>query len=221
MLAAERVKGRPGEVVRVPVPAPEGLPSTPAPVGTGATRPADLRKAAAALARVCRGRRTLATSVGAGAGPDAVRALVEGLLLGGYTLPAGGTKDRSDAAAVAQIALPGRYPHADVERGRVLAGATRLARDLANTPSNIKQPQWLAEQAAQVAGSSGLDVEVWDVDRLVAGVRRVARGCRIMAEPDRQSTFIGVCECVAATPCRCHAVVCTLIGYSFTQRRSG
>lgn len=169
VLSAERVKGRAGEVVRVPVSAPEGQPERLLLVGTGADRPDDLRKAGAALARACRGRRRVVTTISSGAGAGAVRALVEGLLLGGYAPAALGTKDRGDSAAVAEIGLLGRYPSAAVHRGRVLAGATRLARDLANTPSNIKTPQWLADRAVAVAGRSGLEIDVWDADRLAAG----------------------------------------------------
>jgi leucyl aminopeptidase len=169
VLAAERVTGRAGEVVRVPVRAPETMPGRLLLVGTGAGRPADLRKAGAALARVCRGRRRLVTGVGAGASADAVRGLVEGLLLGGYRPPATGTKDRSDSLAVTEIGLLGRFPAAAVERGRLFAAATRLARDLTNTPSGVKQPLWLADQARQVGERRGLEVEVWDAERLAAG----------------------------------------------------
>ena len=168
VLAAERVKGRAGEVVRVPVQSPDGMAPRLLLVGTGAGRPAELRRSGAALARACRGRRRLATSVGSGAPADAVRALVEGLLLGGYGAPATGTRDRTDSAAVAEIALVGRYPGVAVDRGRLFAGATELARDLANTPSNVKQPLWLAERAAAVAVRAGLEIDVWDAARLAA-----------------------------------------------------
>jgi leucyl aminopeptidase len=168
VLAAERVRGRAGEVVRVPVQAPDGMPPRLLLVGTGSERPAELRKSGAALARACRGRHRLVTSVAAGAPADAVRALVEGLLLGGYGAPATGTRDRADSAAVAGIALVGRYPGVAVERGRLFAGATELARDLANTPSNVKQPLWLAEQAAAVAVRAGLEIDIWDAARLAA-----------------------------------------------------
>ena len=47
------------------------------------------------------------------------------------------------------------------------AEATRLARDLANTPSSRKTPAWLAAQAA-AAGRSGLDVKVRDEAALAA-----------------------------------------------------
>ena len=37
---------------------------------------------------------------------------------------------------------------------------------LATVPSNIKNPQWLAEQAEELAPGSGLAVTVWDEKRL-------------------------------------------------------
>ncbi|GAA4434692.1 hypothetical protein GCM10023148_41050 [Actinokineospora soli] len=49
------------------------------------------------------------------------------------------------------------------ERGAVLAAATAFARDLANTPSNVKDPAWLARTAAKAAGKvSGVDAVVRD-----------------------------------------------------------
>jgi leucyl aminopeptidase len=169
VIAAERVKGRAGEVVRVPVQAPDGLPARLLLVGTGAGQPADLRRAAASLARAVRGRGRLLTTLGSDGGADAARAVAEGLLLGGYAPPAAGTKDRSDGAAVRVVGLAGRYSQDGLRRGRLLAGATRLARDLANVPSDVKDPSWMAEQARRVADRSGLRVEVWDADRLAAG----------------------------------------------------
>lgn len=49
------------------------------------------------------------------------------------------------------------------------ARATWLARDLANTPSNVKDPAWLAEQAVRLADENGLDVEVLEPAALEAG----------------------------------------------------
>lgn len=166
VLAAERVSGCAGQVVRVPVQAPLGLPGRLLLVGTGSARSAELRKAGAALARACRGRTRVFTTVGADATSAAVRGLVEGLVLGGYAVPTAGLRDRADSAAVPQIVLVGRYPVAAVERGRMLAGATWLARDLANTPSNFKQPAWMTDQARAAAERSGLEVDVRDADRL-------------------------------------------------------
>ena len=48
------------------------------------------------------------------------------------------------------------------------ARATWLARDLANTPSNIKNPVWMADRASALAQEAGLEVTVWDLERLRA-----------------------------------------------------
>lgn len=163
--AAERVKGVPGELVRVPVQAPEGWPARLVLAGIGDGGPAQLRRAGAAVARAGKGRAAVATTVGAGAGAEAVRALVEGLLLASYVPPRAGLSERRDRPA-GRIELLGGYPAAAVDRGKVHAGATWLARDLAATPSTVKTPGWVAEQAAGLAVGSGLSVTVWDEHRL-------------------------------------------------------
>ncbi len=180
VLSTERVRGRCGEVVRVPVVAPPGLPARLLLVGTGAGTPADLRRAGAALARAVRGRARLVTSLGAGGGVAATRATVEGLLLGGYTPPATGLKDRADSAPVGAVVLLGRRPAAALARGERHARATLQARDLTNTPSNLKDPAWMVARAEEVATAAGLAMEVWDERRLEAdgfgGLLAVGRG---------------------------------------------
>jgi len=44
-----------------------------------------------------------------------------------------------------------------------------LARDLANTPSMIKTPEWLADEAATVAAEYGLSSRIWREAELAAG----------------------------------------------------
>jgi leucyl aminopeptidase len=169
VLAAERVTGRAGEIVRVPVPAPDGLPARLLLVGTGAGSPTDLRRAGAALARAVRGRERVLTSLADGATREAVQALVEGILLAGYSLPATGSRRRADSAAAATIELLGAVPSASVSAGLRHAGATVRVRDLAATPSNVKNPAWLEEQAVAAAGDTGLSVQVWDEHALAEG----------------------------------------------------
>jgi leucyl aminopeptidase len=166
VLTGERVGGRVGEIVRVPVAAPAGLPPRLLLVGVGSGGPVQLRRAGAALARAVRGRARLATTLGAGAGPDGVRALVEGLVLGGWTPPATGLRSREDSAAAGLVLLLGDHAAAAVAAGLRHAAATVLSRDLAATPSSVKNPAWLAEQALAVAGTVGLQAEVWDEERL-------------------------------------------------------
>jgi leucyl aminopeptidase len=54
------------------------------------------------------------------------------------------------------------------ERAATVAGAVTLARDLANTPSMIKTPEWLADEAAAVASEHGLSCRIWREAELAA-----------------------------------------------------
>jgi leucyl aminopeptidase len=168
VVVAERVVGRAGEVVRAPVQAPDGEPLRLLLVGLGSGSPQDLRRAGAALARAVRGRHRVVASLADGLPADAVRALTEGLLLGGYAQPATGLKARGDSAAVREVVLVGDVPVAAVETGRLHALATIRARNLAATPSSTKSPVWLAEQAVEAAEAAGLAVRVWDEHALAA-----------------------------------------------------
>jgi leucyl aminopeptidase len=168
VVRSERVKGGAAETVRVPVVAPDGLPGRLLLVGTGDGSPRDMRRTGAALGRAARGRDRLVTTVGSGAGPEAVRAFVEGLLLGPYAPPAAGLKDRRDTLPLAEVALVGGHAAAAVELGVTHAAATIRARDLAETPSNLKSPAWVAAQAEAMAAGTGLAVTVWDAERLAA-----------------------------------------------------
>jgi leucyl aminopeptidase len=180
VLAAEKVTGRAGDLTRVPLPPGGDRPARLLLVGTGAGAPEDLRRAGAAVARAARGRDSVLTDLGAGGGADSIRAAVEGLLLGGWTPPATGTKDRSDAAPPREVLLDPALPPDAVRLGRVHADATLLARRLAVTPSDVKDPAWVAAQAADAGTAAGLEVEVWDERRLEAegfgGVLAVAAG---------------------------------------------
>jgi len=164
LATAERLRGKPGEVTRVPIPPGERRVLL---VGTGEGGPADLRRAGAALGGACRGRSLLVTTVLQGLAADQSAAAVEGLLLGGWSPPAAGTKNRNDSAPVPQALFIGADAVA-VEHGRVLAAATARARDLAVTPSNVKDPAWMLERAREVAAAEGLDIDVWDTARLAA-----------------------------------------------------
>ncbi|MBO0776308.1 MAG: leucyl aminopeptidase family protein, partial [Actinobacteria bacterium] len=68
----------------------------------------------------------------------------------------------------ARLLLAGTDAAAAVDRAAVVAGAVALARDLANTPSAVKTPAWLASQAGEVAAASGLTVAVAAEDELAA-----------------------------------------------------
>ncbi|RCV55846.1 leucyl aminopeptidase [Marinitenerispora sediminis] len=168
LIAHYEFAGRPGETVEFPVDLGRGLVRF-ALVGVGDLGARDLRRAGAAFARSARGRERAAIALpaggaaGSGAGDEALTAFVEGALLAGYTFSLAAEPKRPRPVPLVELVAddPGRH-EAAVARGRILAGATALARDLINTPSAEKDPAWLAARAEEVAGAAGLAVEVWD-----------------------------------------------------------
>jgi leucyl aminopeptidase len=133
-------------------------------VGVGSGRPADLRKAGAALARAVKDKDTVATSLAALADDAGLRALVEGLVLGSFGFHRRSTGPKN--VPVRQVVLAGlgdpgaRKPALD--RALAVAEAGWTARVLALTPSNEKNPAWLAERAGETAAARGLKITVWD-----------------------------------------------------------
>ncbi|CAL9632515.1 putative cytosol aminopeptidase [Actinosynnema sp. ALI-1.44] len=131
-------------------------------LGVGSGTPADWRTAGAGLVRALNGDVEAggATTFDVLLTPDAdVRSFVLGLVLGGYRFKVTG---QDAPKRVKSLRLVG----ADAEEVRVaadLAAATALTRDLANAPSNVKDPAWLATTAAKLAGAvPGLGVQVRD-----------------------------------------------------------
>ena len=62
-----------------------------------------------------------------------------------------------------------QWPGADsaaVARGAILADGVNLARRLVNASPDHMYPESFAEEAAAVAGRTGLEIEIWDEDRL-------------------------------------------------------
>lgn len=157
------VSGVAGEVVAVGDPAgPRWL------VGVGAGRPADWRTAGGTLVRElgAAGVRTLAVDLPADVDAARLGALVLGLRLGGYRFTVTREKPADSSPRAVSLRLA-RDRHAELapalRRAQTLADATGLARDLANMPSNVKNPPWLADLAAELgAPLPGLTVTVRD-----------------------------------------------------------
>src|SRR4051794_21574075 len=177
-LAREEAKGEPGEVVAVPV-ARDGVDTVLlASVGDGSV-PA-LRKAAAAVVRRAKSAKSLATTLADGRDDEAVRAVAESLALACYVFT---RKSEPKPVKLTRGTLVVGDPEAAegvLARARATAAAVHLARDLANTPSLEKSPDWMAEQAVQLAAANGLDAQGWDVDLLrrdgFGGILAVGRG---------------------------------------------
>jgi leucyl aminopeptidase len=137
-------------------------------VGLGAGRPQDFRDAGAALARASKDRSSVATTISAIADDGALRAFVEGVALGSFEFHwrSGGAKSQP----LAELILDGPADRqALVDRAVTGAVAGWRARALATTPSNLKNPAWLAQQAALWAAETGLGIEILDEVQLEAG----------------------------------------------------
>ena len=138
-------------------------------VGLGAADTTAIRLAGAALARACREVATLVVAIDT----PHVAALTEGLVLGAHRparWTAGGVDVSSDAADT--VILAGDHLSAglaDVVTAAVVrATATAVARNLANAPSNHKDPQFMVDRAAAVARARGLGIQVRDEAALAA-----------------------------------------------------
>lgn len=166
LLAHYEAEGKAGEVVEVPV-VRGGDVGRVLLYGVGDASPRSLRKAAATLTRRVRGRESLAVVTPEGD----MSVFTEAALLAAYSYKIGSPGKRP----VGALTLVGADEE-QVRRGEQVARAVALARDLANTPSSVKSPDWLAERAAE----QGVPVRVWDEEQLQAegfgGLLAVGRG---------------------------------------------
>jgi len=143
-------------------------------VGVGTQDATDLRRAGAALARATRGLDRVLTTVGAQARQTAsqvaetARALTEGYLLAAYSPPTAGAVQPKDVGTLVLLGRDGTRVAAAVDAARSAASATWLVRDLASTPSNIKNPAWFADQAKRLATRAGLATTVRSTRELTA-----------------------------------------------------
>ncbi|GGM26110.1 leucyl aminopeptidase [Micromonospora sonchi] len=162
-----RLTGRAGEVrdqLR-----PGAVPTRLLLVGIGEGDEAAWRSAGAALVRAAKDETYVTFSMPAGVSPEAVRGFVEGLLLGSYRFRLGADADAPALTGVdLAVADPDAHEQA-VELARTTARMTRLARDLTNTPSSVKNPQWFAGQVAEAAAElPGLGLRVREPEQLAA-----------------------------------------------------
>ncbi|GAB3851745.1 hypothetical protein GCM10029963_40090 [Micromonospora andamanensis] len=138
-------------------------------LGIGAADEAAWRASGAALARAAKDETHVTLALPAGAPPEAVRGLVEGLLLGSYRFRLAADADGPTLTDVdLAVTEPEAYEQA-VTVARTTARMTRLARDLTNMPSSVKNPQWFAEQVAEaVTDLPGLTLRVREPAQLTA-----------------------------------------------------
>jgi leucyl aminopeptidase len=207
-LAALDFKGEAGQALRMPQPDGPTLVA----IGVGEARTIDaakVRDAAAAFGRASSRYSRLAvdlTRLPDMPAEEAARAVVEGVLLARYRYDS--LKAEPRATPLAELTLVAAEAQGDAvtagaERGRVLAGAALLARDLANSPPAHLTARGFAEIATDLASESGLEVEVFDNDALIAlgcggllGVNRgstePARMIKLTYEPSNAKGHLGL-----------------------------
>ncbi|WP_231642845.1 M17 family metallopeptidase [Nocardia sp. NRRL S-836] len=154
-------------------------------VGTGSL--SDYRTAGAALVRALSGDdapKTADVLLTADFDADGVRAFVLGAALGGYRFKVTGEDAPARVGSLRLVTPDQGFEEVLTSaalKAHALATATALTRDLANTPSNVKDPRWLATTAARLAEKvPGLSAvvrdEKWLAQQGFGGVLAVGGG---------------------------------------------
>ena len=164
-------------------------------VGLGKKEELSQDKVRGAVAETCRWLRqkgvdniaTIAQGAGiARISPEsAAQSVTEGALLGAYSFRKHMTKE-AEYGEIKQLLIVGgddsELPALarGSDKGKILAEATNLARDMVNEPANYMTPSHMAEMAAKLAETYGLEVSVLDQEQMqesgMGGLLGVAQG---------------------------------------------
>lgn len=169
VLESARATGAAGEVTTLPL--PSGIAGAPLLrclllVGLGAGTRDDFRRAGAVTARAASGRATLATTVPAVDPEVGLAPFVVGATLGAFAFHWRSAPPEHGPVGSVVLAGLASEDTAELDRARARGAAAWRARTLAWVPSNLKTPDWLAEQAAAFAREADLEVSVWDEEQL-------------------------------------------------------
>jgi leucyl aminopeptidase len=167
VLKAEKATGKAGEVISVPV-RRDGV-DTVLLAGIGDGSRTALRKAAAAVVRKAAGSKSLATTLSVGRDGGDVRAIAEALGLASYKFAKITADAKPPTLKRAKLIVDNPVEvRRDLKRAAAVVTAVHRARDLSNTPSLTKTPDWLATQARELTETAGLTVTVRDEQQLEA-----------------------------------------------------
>jgi leucyl aminopeptidase len=134
----------------------------------------------------------------------AAQLLAEGALLGGYRFDRYLTGDRKKPFSVADVVLAGCEPgkvdaaQPGIVRGRTVARAVMMARDLVNEPAGTLTPTVLGEIAKEMAAKTGLAVEV--LDRRACQERGMGMFLAVAQGSDEEPRFIHLTYRPKGTP---------------------
>lgn len=153
-IAFFKPSGKAGELFEIPVLHKDSSVDRLYLVGVGDASLPALRTAGAAIGRKVRGKAIELVSLVADSRLE-IRAHGVSILLGAYTW----NLKTGKPTEIATIALATKDAATVAEAG-VIARALYTARDLIHTPSNIKNPLWLAQEAKKIADEKGLAISV-------------------------------------------------------------
>jgi len=153
-LAFFSATGKTGELFEIPVASNHMQADRILLIGLGDATTASLRQAGAALGRKGRGKATLISSICV-ASPDQLMAFAISVQLGAYiwTQKTGATQE------LPQFLFATDKPEV-IDDASVIASAISRTRDLVHTPSNIKTPLWMADEAQKIALENGLEIKI-------------------------------------------------------------
>ena len=124
--------------------------------------------------------------------PVAAQAALEGMMLGSWNNSLHKTLGRRVSQLEKVLLVFDGQPMddsflRDVEhRAEVMASATNLARAWADEPGNIMSPSQLAERARELAHGAGLEIEIWDEQRIAKeGMNAILAVAKGSDEPAR------------------------------------
>jgi leucyl aminopeptidase len=138
-------------------------------LGLGDQAAAALRTAGAGLGRLAGRGKTVVYAMAAQAPAEDIGMFAEGALLGSYAFSLKSQPAEAGTGKVLVLADgDDDGTRRAVERAAVVAGAVATARDLANAPSAVKSPQWLADEAGRLTAGRDIAVRVWSGSELVA-----------------------------------------------------
>jgi leucyl aminopeptidase len=146
--------GKTGELFEIPVASDQMQADRILLIGLGDATTSSLRQAGATLGRRGRGKATVISSICVAA-HDQLKAFAISVQLGAYIW----TQKTSATQELPQFLFATDKPSV-IDDASVIASAISLTRDLIHTPSNIKNPLWMADEAQKVAIETGLEIRI-------------------------------------------------------------
>ncbi|MDL2299062.1 leucyl aminopeptidase [Synergistaceae bacterium OttesenSCG-928-D05] len=96
------------------------------------------------------------------------RSIAEGAVLANYRFDKYMKKEADDKFKAVENVVVIEGNEEGFSEGKVLAECQAYARDLANEPGNVINPEVLADKAEELAEAFGLECEIWDEEKIVA-----------------------------------------------------